>query len=286
MGKGIDNERYRQMKTRDGVYIPDIDIEYPVDRSDKHIFPVRYDGRQVALDRTFPYQEIGHSLKYRFNQALNHIGLRCLLIPLNRIRYGLRIEGKDKLKKYAAQLKNGALTVCNHIYPWDLTCVLDAIGWRKLWFPIFGEHMRGKDAWFMYYLGGVPIPEETSGMRAFDAVFNEMHEKKQWIHVFPEAASWRFYTPVRTFHKGAFAMAWKYDIPVFPFVISYRRRTGVYKLFDKPNIPLLTLNVGDPVFPDRSKPRKEETDRLLHEAHKQMTDMAGILENPWPETFE
>ena len=81
-------------------------------------------------------------------------------------------------------------------------------------------------------------------------------------------------------------MAWKYDIPVLPFVISYRRRTGIYKLFDKPNIPLLTLNVGDPVFPDRSKPRKEETDRLLHEAHKQMTDMAGILENPWPETFE
>ena len=74
MGKGIDNERYRQMRTRDGVYVPDIDIEYPTDRSDKHIIPVRYDGRQVALDQTFPYGEIGHSLKYRFNQALNHIG--------------------------------------------------------------------------------------------------------------------------------------------------------------------------------------------------------------------
>ncbi len=286
MARGVNNEKYAQMRTREGVYVPDIDVEYPLERSDKHIVPVRYDGRQVALDLTFPYGEIGRSFKYRFNQALNHLGLRCLLIPLNRLRYGLRIEGKDKLRKYASCLKDGALTICNHVYPWDLTCVLDAIGWRKLWFPIFGEHMRGKDAWFMYYLGGVPIPEDRSGMRAFDAVFNRMREKKQWLHVFPEAASWRFYTPIRSFHKGAFAMAWKYDVPVLPFVISYRPRTGIYRLFDKPNIPLLTLHVGDPVVPDKTGDRKAEVDRLLRESRRQMIEMAGILENPWPDEFE
>lgn len=269
------------MKTVEGTYIPEIDVEYPEDRSDAHIIGVRYDGRKVTLDEHYPYYD--NSFRYRFNHALNRFLLHCLVIPVNRVRYGLKIEGKENLRKYKAQLKDGAMTVCNHVYRWDLACVLDAIGNRNLWFPIYGEHLRGKDAWFIRCLGGIPIPDNHAGMRPFDAAFDEYRKKKEWLHVFPEAASWKFYTPVRSFKKGAFTMAWKYNIPVIPFVISYRPRTGIYKLFDKPEIPLLTLHVGTPIFPDVTKPRKEETARLLHEAHAQMVSMAGIIDNPWPE---
>ena len=269
------------MKTVAGTYIPDIrEVEYPEDRSDAHIAGVRYDGRQVALDETFPYYD--RSFKYRLNHALNRLLLRCVVVWVNRVRYGLRIVGRDNLKKNKALLKDGALTVCNHVYRWDLACVLDAIGNRNLWFPIYGDHMRGKDAWFMRYLGGIPIPETRAGMRPFDAAFDEYRKKKEWLHVFPEAASWKFYTPIRSFKRGAFSMAWKYNIPVVPFVFSYRPRTGIYKLFDKPEIPLLTLHVGTPIVPDTTRPRKEEVTRLLHEAHAQMVSMAGIVKNPWP----
>lgn len=281
MGKGIDNQRYRDMNTVAGTYIPDImDVEYPEDRSDAHIAGVRYDGRQVTLDETFPYYD--RSFKFRLNHALNRLLLRCVVIWVNRVRYGLRIVGKENLKKNKALLKDGALTVCNHVYRWDLACVLDAIGNRNLWFPIYGDHMRGKDAWFMRYLGGIPIPETRAGMRPFDAAFDEYRKKKEWLHVFPEAASWKFYTPIRSFKRGAFSMAWKYNIPVVPFVLSYRPRTGIYKLFDKPEIPLLTLHVGTPIVPDNTRPRKEEITRLLTEAHAQMVSMAGITSNPWP----
>ena len=50
MGKGTDNLRYREMKTAEGTYIPEIDVEYPEDRPDAHIIGVIYDGRQVTLD--------------------------------------------------------------------------------------------------------------------------------------------------------------------------------------------------------------------------------------------
>ncbi len=281
MGKGIDNQRYRDMKTVAGTYIPDIrEVEYPEDRSDAHIAGVRYDGRQVTLDEKFPYYD--RSFKFRLNHALNRLLLRCLVIWVNRVRYGLRIVGKENLKKNKALLKDGALTVCNHVYRWDLACVLDAVGNRNLWFPIYGDHMRGKDAWFMRYLGGIPIPEKRTGMRAFDTAFDEYRKKKEWLHVFPEAASWKFYTPIRSFKRGAFSMAYKYNIPVVPFVISYRPRTGIYRLFDKPEIPLLTLHVGMPIVPDTTRPRKEEVTRLLTEAHSRMVSMAGITSNPWP----
>ena len=82
--------------------------------------------------------------------------------------------------------------------------------------------------------------------------------------------------------KGALTMAYKYNMPVIPCVISYRPRTGIFRLFDKANVPLLTLNVGTPVLPDITKPRKDEVGRLLNEAHAQMVRMAGIRKNPWP----
>ncbi len=268
------------MKTVKGTYIPDIDIEYPEDDPSAHILGVRYDGRQVTLDETFPYYD--NSLKFRINHALNRVLRRVLVLFVNRVRYGLQIVGKENLRKNKALLRDGAMTVCNHVYRWDLACVFDAIGNRNLWFPIYGEHLRGKDAWFIRYAGGIPIPESRSGLRSFDEAFDICRKKKEWMHVFPEASSWRFYTPIRPFKKGAFTMAYKYGIPVIPFVISYRPRTGIYKLFDKPDVPLITLHVGTPIVPDTSKPRAEETGRLLREAHAQMVKMAGIVDNPWP----
>ena len=77
-------------------------------------------------------------------------------------------------------------------------------------------------------------------------------------------------------------MAYKYDIPVIPCVITYRPRTGLYRLTGKKNTPLMTLHIGTPVIPDTSRPRKEEVSRMLRESHSQMVNMAGILKNPWP----
>ncbi len=280
MGKGIDNAKYREMKVRDDVFVPDCEVEYPESNSEEHIAGVRYDGREVILDGTYPY--LDDSFHYKFHHFLNWFLRRIYVAPVNRLRYGLKIKGKENIRRYADLFKDGAMTVCNHVYRWDLVSVVDAVGARDVWFPIFGDHLRGKDYWFMRFAGGIPIPESRSGMRPFNEAFDELHRRKQWIHVFPEAASWRFYTPVRSFKTGAFTMAYKYALPVIPCVITYRPRTGIYKLFEKPDVPLLTLHIGTPVIPDISVPRKKEVERILKESHRQMVSMAGIINNPWP----
>ena len=280
MGKGSDNLKYREMEVEEGVYLPDIDIEYPEDDPFRKIAPVFYNGRQVVLDETFPYND--ESFHSRFHHFLNRTMLRFMVRWLNRVRYGLKIVGKENLRKNKKFFKNGAMTVCNHVYRWDMACVLDATGYKTTWFPIYGDHMRGSDMWFMRYLGGVPLPETRSGMRPFAEAFDEYHRRGNWLHFFPESCSWKFYAPIRPFKKGAFTMAYRYNLPVIPMVLSYRPRTGIYKWFDKPEIPLVTLHVGEPVFPDQSKNIKEESHRLLLEAHSRMVAMAGITKNPWP----
>ena len=77
-------------------------------------------------------------------------------------------------------------------------------------------------------------------------------------------------------------MAYKYNVPVIPFVITYRERKGLYKLFVKSSEPLMTLTVGEPLLPDRTRPRKEQVDAMRLKLHAQMERTAGIQNNPWP----
>ena len=77
-------------------------------------------------------------------------------------------------------------------------------------------------------------------------------------------------------------MAYKYDMPLLPCVITFRERTGIFRLFGPKELPLLQCEIGEPIFPDKTQPRATEVNRLLETAHKQMCEMAGIVNNPWP----
>ena len=280
MGKGTDNLRYSMMEVEEGTYLPEEDIEYTEQDGSQRILTIKYTSDRIAFDETYPY--LDDSFHYKLHRFVNNWLLYHVVMPLNRLRFGVRFEGKKRLKEYKDLFRNGAMTVCNHVYRWDMVCVFDAMKFRKMWFPIYGEHLMGNDSWFMRYAGGIPVAQTRGGMKAFNEAFDELHRRRQWLHVFPEASSWRHYVPVRPFQKGAFTMAYKYDIPVIPCVITYRPRTGLYRLTGKKNTPLMTLHIGTPVIPDTSRPRKEEVSRLLRESHSQMVNMAGILKNPWP----
>ena len=80
-------------------------------------------------------------------------------------------------------------------------------------------------------------------------------------------------------------MSYKYNKPLLPCVITYRERTGIYRLFGKKDMPLLTITIGEPILPDTTQPRKIEVERLREVAHTLMTKMAGITHNPWPASW-
>lgn len=270
----------KQLKLREGEYLPDVGIEYPEDNP--------YTGmvhseklRDIKFDETYPY--IDDSFSFKFQRCIAYgVVVNILLRFANLFKFGLRFRGRAVLRKYRKEFSNGLVTVCNHCYPWDGAAVSMALR-HRLWLPMLSDHFNGPQQWYLKYFGGIPVPDGSiAGLKKFNEAFDEVNRRKGWIHVFPEARNWHFYKPVRPFRKGAFTMAYKYGVPVLPLNISYRERTGIYKLFGKPEIPLLTVTIGEPVFPDTSKPRKLEVERLLTEAHGSVCRLGGIMENPWP----
>ncbi len=276
----MDNKQYKEMQVEPGTYIPDLGLNYPQDDAFARMLTSKVD-REIAFDENYPW--IDDSFKMRLQQwfGYNFI-VRALLYPYLRIVYGLKVKGRHWLKKYKNELKNGGITIANHMFVLDCPCVLCAVRARKdTKIPMYAENFKTKLNWFLVTVGGIPVPESMGALKKFNDAFDEFHRRGSWIHVFPEACRWDFYKPLRPFRKGAFTMAYKYKMPLVPCVITYRERTGWRKLFKK-NEPLLTVTIGEPIVPDMTNPRKVEVDRLREVARTQMEKMAGITHNPWP----
>lgn len=274
---------YRDFKVKEEVYVPEPPEEFSGDNPFTKMAPIRGELKDIKFDGTYTY--LDKSLKFKIMHILIYLTTWLLAFPLNRIRFGLRIEGREIIRRNRKLFANGMMTVCNHVHRWDMICVLQAMRYRMAWIPMYAQPFRGKDGYLMKYIGGLAIPDEHSGLRKFSKALNELHAGKKWFHIFPESCSWRFYAPLRPFKIGAFNMAYRFAIPVVPLMISFRPRTGWRKLFGNRE-PLITIRVGDPILPDLNAPRKEEAARMRDTAHKTMLDMAGIVSNPWPSTID
>ena len=274
---------YRNFKVREEVYVPEPAAEFSGDNPFTKMAPIRGELKDIKFDGTYTY--LDKSLKFKIVHFFIYFFTWILAFPLNKIRYGIRIEGREKIRQNRKLFANGVMTVCNHVHRWDMICVLQAMRYRKAWIPMYAQPFRGKDGFLMKSIGGIAIPEERSGLREFDKALDELRAAKQWIHIFPESCSWKFYAPLRPFKIGAFNMAYRYALPVIPMIISFRPRTGWRMLFLEDE-PLLTIHVGDPILPDLNASRKEEVARMRDAAHKTMLDMVGIVSNPWPSAID
>ena len=261
---------------REGVYIHPTDTVWPA-RPDEAVLQVKK-LREVKVDENYPF--LDRTFKGWFFRNLIYTIVFTLVFLLQHLRYGLKIEGRENIRRNKKLFKNGALTVCNHVYRWDFLAVVQATRKRE-WFPARAENLGGSDQILIRSVGGIPIAENFAGMKKFYAAFDELHSKKKWFHVFPEASRWQWYQPLRPFKRGAFEFAHRYDIPVIPMVITYREPKGLRKLIGIKH-PLLTLRVGEPFLSDQTISSKQDSIRMRKIAFEKMCEMAGIVKNKWP----
>ncbi len=279
MASIFENKRYQDLKVSDGVFVPDMENTFPEDHPYVHMFPI-IKVKKINFDENYPY--LDDSLWFKFHHWVCMTTVHTLLNIGMRLRWGLRVRGQEILKKYKKELSNGALTIANHCYRLDAVSVLIATRAWNTRIPVFGENMETKEHWTIWSVGGIPIPEGLAATKQFNAAFDEFHRRGWWIHIFPEECRWDFYKPIRPFRKGAFTMAYKYDLPIVPCCITFRERKGILKWFGKKGDPCITITLGEPIFPNKENNRKEEIDRLRTESRQCLIDMAGIENNTWP----
>ena len=253
-------------------YRHNLDYKYP-EKSDEHMITVRH-VRDVNFDENYPYLQ--KSKWYKFKRGLYWLFVNVIAFPILRLTHGLRIYGRKNLKKYKEQLKDGAITIANHVFMWDYLCVMKAVRPRLMFFPAWKTNMEGPNGPAIRISGGIPIP--TENMRAmvkFKWAMEEVLESKKWMHFFPEGSLWFYYPDIRPLKKAVFKYAVKFDRPIVPIVMSFRKRKGITKLFTKK--PQVDLHVGEPLFPEKTLTKADAETKLHKTAYQVMQEMAGVF---------
>ena len=252
-------------------YRHDLGYTYP-ERSDEHMLVLKR-TRELHLDENYEYVPRGAA--FRIERALVATLLHLIVFPLTRLTHGLRIYGRKNLRKHKKALKNGAITVSNHVFMWDYLCVQKAIRPRISYFPAWKANFESGFQPFMRILGGMPIPEQdVHAMAAFKKALDEVVASGRWLHVFPEGSLWYFYPDIRPLKIAAFQYAVKYGKPLIPISMSFRPRKGICRIFGKG--PCVDLHVAEPIYANESLPPRAAAEELRARAYRIMQEMNGI----------
>ena len=93
---------------------------YPLDTSSHYIKNKKDD--HTVFDKDYCY--LDKSKSFRFKRFFFRIVLVLIVFPMTRIRLNLKIIGRKNLKKYKDVLKDGVITVSNHIHMWDYLAIV------------------------------------------------------------------------------------------------------------------------------------------------------------------
>ena len=261
--------------------------KYPyTEYTDGHYIKIKKDDKTV-FDKNYSFVEKGFSFK--FKQFFFLIFYRLIVFPVVVIRMGLKVKGRKNLKKHKALLKNGVISICNHVHYWDFIGL--SIGIRP-YFPyylVWANNVRGSLGGAMKLIRGLPIPDNNlGGTLAFTkSVKDILVNKKGWLHIFAEGSMWEYYKPIRPFKAGAATYACKYDKPIIPLAYTYRKPGWIRRKIFK-QIALYTLNIGEPIFPNYELNKEEQIKDLTIRAHQEVCKLANIKEgeNIYPPIFD
>jgi 1-acyl-sn-glycerol-3-phosphate acyltransferase len=247
---------------------------YPIDTSDHYLKVTKDDG--TIFDENYPY--IDKTLSFKFKRFWVRVVLFFIVFPFQMIRMGFRVKGKKNLRKNKILIKNGVVSVCNHVHMFDYIGIMNAI------FPRIPKHLSwqknvsGPSGGLVRLVGGIPIPENN--MRGLFTMMKDTIDFVKdggWLHIYAEGSMWEYYAPIRPFKDGVGYFAYKADRPVIPMAYAYRPVGWIRKHIFK-QIAKFTLNIGEPIFIDKSLPKDEAIKKITIEAHEAVCKLAGYKE--------
>lgn len=253
---------------------------YP-ENTDMHYIILKK-NRGIIFDDKYPY--VDKSKRFRFKRFWIRLIIILIVFPLTKIRLGLKVKGKKNLKANKELIKKGIISVSNHIHMWDYLAIMRTVKhYRWPYVLVWDKNVNDKQGKNVRMVGGIPIPTNIGGTKKNLADLENLLNDGNWLHLYAEGSMWEYYKPIRPFKLGAFKLAIKFDKPVIPIGFSYRKPGFIRRKIFK-QIALLTINIGSPLFIDKSLDKKMGEVDLANRCHDEICMLSGI--NPSDNLYE
>lgn len=245
---------------------------YPENTCEHYLKVKKDDG--TIFDEKYSY--VDASEKFTKKRKLFYCLLRLIVFPLTKIRLGLKVVGKENLKKYSDVIDKGIISVTNHVHLWDYLAIMTTIKPRRPYVISWANNIRGENGKNMRLVGGIPIPDNS--YRGTVAFLNSIHKTLDnggWLQVYAEGSMWEYYKPIRPFKDGAAKFAINFDKPILPMAFSYRKPSWIRRIIFR-QIACFTLNIGEPIYTNNNLEKIQQKDDLLKRTHDAVCILSGV----------
>ncbi len=246
---------------------------YPFpDLTDQHYLKIKKDDGTV-FDSSYPY--IDKSKAFRRKWKWTRVLLRLIVFPMVYVKLGLRVKGREVLKKHKEALSHGAILVSNHVALWDYLAILTALKRPKIGVLVWKKNVSGESGSMVRSVGGIPIPDgDVKAIQVFHEAVNGFLHEGGWLQTYAEGSMWEYYAPIRPFKLGASHFAIENDLPVLPMAFSYRKPSWIRRMFGQ--LAAFNLTIGQPLYPDKDLGGVEAQYDLTKRLHEEVCRLANI----------
>lgn len=268
------------------MFIPNTNNKYPYPEDTcAHYLEVKM-NRGIKFDKDYPYAD--YSKGFAFKRFWVRLLLVLLVFPiLSFFKMGIKIKGKKNLKANKELIKNGAISVANHIHMWDYICVMKALhGYKWPYLLAWDKNVNGESGPLVRMVGGIPIPlNDMEATVAFSNSIKKLLKDGNILHVYAEGSMWEYYAPIRPFKDGAASLAIKNNKPIIPMAFSYRKPSWIREhIFKQP--AAITLNIGKPISANPDLNKRQQVEDLTIRLHEEICRLAGFNgDNKYPPIY-
>ena len=181
---------------------------------------------------------------------------------LQKIVYGEKIVGRDKLKDYR---KDGLFLYGNHTRVMGDAYCPGLIAWPKKAYIVAGADafsIKGIRR-IVEDLGGIALPSSSKGLKNYSQAMRRHAGLCHIVTLYPEAHIWRQYTGIRPFKSAAFHYPAETGKPVFTFTTTWQKRRIL------PGARTVVY-IDGPFIPDMDMPMNRRKDALRDAALEAM----------------
>ena len=194
----------------------------------------------------------------------NEVGERFLdnLIKNNKLIIK-NINGLENLNK----VKTGAIITCNHFNPFDCFTVEKVFRMcenekDKRLYKVIREgnytNFPGLYGFFFRNCDTLPLSSNKRTMVNFIKAVDTILQGGDYILIYPEQSMWWNYKKPKPLKDGAFKLAARNNAPVVPIFITMEDSNIIGE--DGFNVQEYTINIGEPIYPDKNLNEKENTE--------------------------
>lgn len=228
-------------------------------------------------------RDVSENYEYFFRRFWPRVGSWLLgnliaipfLYVFAKIKYDFRIIGRQNIKK----IKGPYILYSNHSAQFDAVIPTTVINrYRKRTYMVsdpaavsipYVRHINKA-------LGALPLPNTYKGKISYLKAVEEVLKKGCCLAIYPEAHIWPYYTKIRPFGSDSFHYPVRFNVPMVPMVITYRKPRGIFKAYKKPR---MIINIGEAIKADDSLSFQENKERLRNLTYGFMTRYAHQDDN-------